>query len=266
MNRQPVVAGQFYPGNGPALRASVAGYLQGEPSGQRTLLAMAPHAGYVFSGAVAGNTIAQASLAKRIILIGPNHTGRGKKIAVWDEGRWLLPGIDVPVDSELAGAVLEIPGFSADYEAHLYEHSLEVILPFLGAVMDDFSIVPVAVAEPDLNSLLEAGMNLALILKKMNIDVSLVVSTDMSHYISHDQAEKIDRLAIDQVLAMDPEGLYRVVADNKISMCGVLPMVLGLACVRELGAKRARLTKYSTSGQVNNDFSKVVGYAGVLIS
>lgn len=266
MDRKPVVAGQFYPGNGPELRADVAEYLQGEPSDERTLLAMVPHAGYVFSGGVAGKTIGHANLAKRIILIGPNHTGRGQKIAVWSDGKWFAPGFEAPVDIEAAEAILQFPGFSADYEAHLYEHSLEVVLPFLGAALDDFSIVPVSVAEQDLDKLLEAGKNLAFALKKMNSDTSVVVSTDMSHYISHDQAEKIDQLAIDQILAMDPEGLYSVVMNNKISMCGVLAMVMGLACVMELGAKKAGLVSYSTSGDVNNDYSKVVGYAGVLIS
>jgi AmmeMemoRadiSam system protein B len=266
MDRQPVVAGQFYPGRGPALRVQVAEYLDGDPSAQRTLLAMAPHAGYIFSGKVAGKTIAQACLARRIILMGPNHTGRGQKIAVWCDGRWIMPGFDVPVDSELADTLIQLPGFSADYEAHLYEHSLEVVLPFLGQSMDDFTIVPVAVSESDPHALLKAGKKLGQELKKKSIEVSLVVSSDMSHYISHDQAKTIDRLAIDQILAMDPEGLYQVVMRNKISMCGVLPMVLGLACIRELGAQHAELVAYSTSGEINQDYSRVVGYAGILIS
>jgi AmmeMemoRadiSam system protein B len=266
MDRQPVVAGQFYPGRGSALRAQVAEYMDGDSSAQRTLLVMAPHAGYIFSGKVAGKTIAKASLARRIILMGPNHTGRGQKIAVWCDGRWIMPGFDVPVDSELADILIQLPGFSADYEAHFYEHSLEVVLPFLEQSLDDFAIVPVAVSESDPRALLKAGKKLGQELMQKSIDFSLVVSSDMSHYISHDQAKTIDRLAIDQILAMDPEGLYQVVRKNKISMCGVLPMVLGLACVRELGAQNAELVTYSTSGEINQDYSRVVGYAGILIS
>ncbi len=266
MDRQAVVAGQFYPGSPSALRAELAEYMQGNPSQERTLLAMVPHAGYVFSGGVAGKTIARANLARKIILLGPNHTGKGQKVAVWSDGKWVVPGLEVHVDPGLAEAVLQTPGFSADYEAHLYEHSLEVILPFLGAALEDFSMVPVAVAHSDPDYLLQAGRNLSTILTNMSTDVSLVVSSDMSHYISKHQAETNDRLAIDRMLAMDPEGLYRVVAENKISMCGVLPMVLGLACVRELGAGNARLVEYSTSGEVNQDYSRVVGYAGILVS
>ncbi len=266
MNRQPVVAGQFYPGNARSLRLEVSEYLQGEPSAEKTLLAMAPHAGYVFSGSTAGKTFARSRLAQKIILIGPNHTGRGEKIAVWPEGNWSLPGLEVPIDPQLVQAVLNIPGFIADHEAHTREHSLEVILPFLSAVLNGFSMAPIAVAEPDPEVLLAAGKNLGLALKNLGEDVSLVVSSDMSHYISHQQAEKIDRLAIDPILNIDPEDLYRVVLANRISMCGVLPMVLGLACVRELGAKKSLLVDYSTSGEVNHDYSRVVGYAGILIS
>jgi MEMO1 family protein len=266
MDRQPVVAGQFYPGSGPVLRADVAKYLQGSPSVERTLLAMVPHAGYVFSGSVAGRTVAQANLAGKVVLVGPNHTGRGQKIAVWNDGKWILPGFEVRVDSEMAEAILQQPGFSADYEAHLYEHSLEVVLPFLDAVKVDFSMVPVAVAEPGLNNLLEAGKNLALALKKMGDDVSIVVSTDMSHFISHHLAKEKDKLAIDRILSMDPEGLYQTVRSNNISMCGMLPMVLSLSCAKELGATNAKLVDYSTSGEVNKDYSQVVGYAGILVS
>lgn len=266
MDRQPVVAGQFYPGNWSGLKTQVDDYLQGETESDKTLLAMVPHAGYVFSGAVAGKTIARANLSRRIILLGPNHSGRGTKMAVWDKGKWIMPGFEAPVDSGLADILTQVNGFTADYEAHQQEHSLEVILPFLKVSLDKFSMVPVAVAESDLDLLLDAGKSLGQSLKNKGEDVSVVVSSDMSHYVSQDQAREKDQLAIDQVLALDPEGLYRTVAGNRISMCGMLPMVLGLACVRELGATKGRLVDYATSGDVNNDYSKVVGYAGLIVS
>jgi MEMO1 family protein len=266
MDRTPVVAGQFYPGNQTALQEAVAKYLQGSPSSQKTLLAMVPHAGYVFSGPTAGKTIASSHLADRVVLIGPNHTGRGQKLAVWSDGKWILPGLSVPVDSGLAASILDQPGFSADYEAHLYEHSLEVVLPFLHAVKSDLSVVPIAVAEPGLENLLLAGKNLALAIEETGLETSLVVSSDMSHFISHHQAEEKDKMAIDRILALDPEGLYRTVRSNNISMCGMLPMVLGLSCVKELGAAKATLVDYTTSGEVNKDYSQVVGYAGILVS
>lgn len=266
MDRTPIVAGQFYPGSRSALQEEVAKYLQGSPSLEKTLLVMVPHAGYVFSGSTAGKTIARSHLAERIVLIGPNHTGRGRKLAVWNDGKWIFPGSLVPVDSGLAAAILEQPGFSADYEAHLYEHSLEVVLPFLQAVKKDLSVVPVAVAEPGLENLLAAGKNLALAIQESGQETTLVVSSDMSHFISRHEAEEKDRMAIDRILDLDPEGLYRTVRSNNISMCGMLPMVLGLSCVKELGAQKAALVDYTTSGEVNRDYSQVVGYAGILVS
>ncbi|MFP4108448.1 MAG: AmmeMemoRadiSam system protein B [Desulfonatronovibrio sp.] len=266
MDRQPVVAGQFYPGNWSALQAQVDDYLQGEAEPDKTFLVMVPHAGYVFSGGVAGKTIARANLSRKIILLGPNHSGRGAKMAVWDKGNWIMPGFEAPVDSGLADIVMQVAGFTTDYAAHQQEHSLEAILPFLKVSLDKFSMVPVAVAESDPGLLVKAGKSLGQAIKNKGEDVSVVVSSDMSHYVSQDQARENDQLAIDRVLALDPEGLYRTVAENRISMCGMLPMVLGLACVRELGATKGRLVGYATSGDVNNDYSKVVGYAGIIIS
>ncbi|WP_028573887.1 AmmeMemoRadiSam system protein B [Desulfonatronovibrio hydrogenovorans] len=266
MDRTPVVAGQFYPSEPEALNQEVAGYLKGRKSDRKTILAMVPHAGYVFSGKTAGKALAMASLATRVILLGPNHTGRGTRLAVWPDGDWVMPGFRVKVDRELAGEMTENAGFSPDYQAHLHEHSLEVILPFLRMCLDDFSIVPAAVAEPRLETLMETGRSLAELIQKSGLDVCLVVSSDMSHYISHDQARKMDMSAIDRILALDPEGLFQVVRNKGISMCGILPMVLGLTCAIELGAQQAVLADYSTSGEVNQDFSQVVGYAGILVS
>lgn len=266
MNRQPVVAGQFYPGNEAALKDKVAGYLQGERDSQKTLLAMVPHAGYIFSGKVAGRTLARANLASRVVLLGPNHTGRGAKISVWPDGSWIIPGGEIKVDQELSSVLLGIDGFTADYDAHAGEHSLEVILPFLSVIRADFSMVPVAVSQTDLNNLLAAGKAIAHAVRQKDLEVSIVVSTDMSHYISHENASKVDAKALEQILELNPEGLYETVRANNISMCGVLPMVMGMACVKELGAKKAELVSYATSGEVNQDYSQVVGYAGMIIS
>ncbi|MFW5731342.1 MAG: AmmeMemoRadiSam system protein B [Desulfonatronovibrionaceae bacterium] len=266
MDRQPVVAGQFYPGQPEALKKKVVHYMQGMQGEQRTLLAMVPHAGYIFSGRVAGKTLAAANLADRMILLGPNHTGRGSRIAVWPDGRWHVPGASIQVDTDLSAILTSIPGFEADYQAHLQEHSLEVVMPFVSAIKDNCSMVPVAVSHADPQGLMEAGQSLGREIKSRNLDISLIVSSDMSHYISHEQAKKIDSLALERILALDPAGLYRTVREYNISMCGVLPMVLGLSCALELGARNSEMTVYATSGEVNNDYSQVVGYAGILVS
>ncbi|OLN28530.1 hypothetical protein DVDV_1549 [Desulfovibrio sp. DV] len=266
--RQPVVAGRFYPGDAAGLDRETAGYLaQAEPSSkQPTLLAMAPHAGAVYSGPVAGRTLGAARLADTLLLLGPNHTGQGARLAVWPSGVWRIPGHDVPVDDALAAALLAAaPGLVPDQAAHLGEHSLEVLLPFLCQVRPACRIVPVAVAEPDLAALAETAAAVAGVLAGWEQPVSVVVSSDMSHYVSHDTAKTRDSLALDRILALDPPGLYQVVREAGITMCGVLPMVLGLFVVLALGAKSARLAAYATSAEVSGDYGQVVGYAGVLV-
>jgi AmmeMemoRadiSam system protein B len=266
--RQPVVAGRFYPGDAATLTRETAASLAlaEAPSSRPTLLAMAPHAGSVYSGPVAGRTLGAARLADTLLLLGPNHTGRGLPLAVWPSGAWRIPGQDVPVDAPLAAALLEAaPGLRPDREAHLGEHSLEVLLPFLRQVRPQCRIVPVAVAEPDLAVLAGTAAALAGVLAGWPQPVSVIVSSDMSHYVSHDTAKKLDSLALARILALDPQGLYRVVREVGITMCGVLPMVLGLSVVLALGASSARLAAYATSGEVSGDFGQVVGYAGVLV-
>ena len=266
--RQPVVAGRFYPDDATALARDTAGYLARAeaPSKRPTLLAMAPHAGAVYSGPVAGRTLGAARLADTLLLLGPNHTGQGARLALWPSGGWRIPGHDVPVDDLLAAALLAAaPGLVPDQAAHLGEHSLEVLLPFLCQVRPGCRIVPVAVAEPDLAVLAETALAVAEVLAGWGQPVSVVVSSDMSHYVSHDTAQKRDSLALDRILALDPPGLYRVVREAGITMCGVLPMVLGLFVVLALGAKSARLAAYATSAEVSGDYGQVVGYAGVLV-
>jgi len=266
--RQPVVAGRFYPADADALARETAGYLAqaDAPSERSTLLAMAPHAGAVYSGSVAGRTLGAARLAGTLLLLGPNHTGRGARLAVWPDGIWRIPGQDVPVDDALAAALLAAaPQLVPDREAHLGEHSLEVLLPFLRQVRPDCRIVPVAVADPDVTVLAAAAAAMAGVLAGWPQPVSVVVSSDMSHYVSHKTATKLDSLALARALDLDPEGLCRVVREAGISMCGVLPMALGLFLVLALGASSARLAAYATSGEVSGDYDQVVGYAGVLV-
>lgn len=270
MDRQPVVAGQFYTGSARALDAEVRGYLAAaQPPEERdrpTLLAMVPHAGYMYSGGVAGLTLGQANLAKSILLLGPNHTGQGRSLAVWPQGRWLTPLGAAQVDEALAAACLAADQhLTPDPAAHLQEHSLEVVVPFLQAKVPGFSMVPMAVAERNAETLLSVARNLAGAVKAANRPVSVVVSSDMSHYVTHEQAKERDALAVQAMLDLNPSGLYEVVRRHGISMCGVLPMTLGLALAKELGATRARLAAYATSGQASGDYRRVVGYAGVLV-
>lgn len=267
--RHPVVAGQFYPGRAPELLHQVEACLAqaGPAETAPTLLAMVPHAGYIYSGAVVGRTLGAARLADRLLLFGPNHTGRGRRLAVWPDGDWRIPGRTVAVDRELAAALTAAePRLTPDAEAHLREHSLEVVLPFLSVTNPDCRVVPVAVSESDPRVLAEVATAMAGVIAGLGAPVSIVVSSDMSHYVSHDTARRLDGLALSRVLDLDPEGLYATVRERGITMCGVLPMVLGLHLAKALGAGEARLVAYATSGEVTGDTSQVVGYAGVLVS
>lgn len=268
MDRDPIVAGKFYPGTPEAWKREVVEYLSphGESSAQEALLAMLPHAGYIFSGRIVGKTLSRTKLADTILLLGPNHTGQGSRLSVWPDGKWNLPGTYLQVESALAREILGTDKyFQSDYSGHMFEHSLEVILPFLWMINNNIKIVPICVAEPELSTLLRAGENLASILQSWSNPVSIIVSSDMSHFMTSDQAKAKDDLAIQAIKNLNPEALYSTVRQNNISMCGVFPMTLGLQIARELKASRAELVDYANSGDVTGDYNQVVAYAGMLI-
>jgi len=268
-DRRPAVAGQFYTEDPAALAEEIRGYLVGaKPQDEaRTILAMAPHAGYYYSGRVAGLTLGQANLGETILLLGPNHTGLGKPLALWPDGRWQFPGGALPVDEELAALLMDQePKLTADTLAHQREHSLEVMLPFLAAINPQTRIVPICVSHPGLETLLAVGRSVGTALRGFPRSVSILVSSDMSHFVHHELAKQLDAQALAPALALDPARFYETVRGEGISMCGVLPMTLGLAAALELGATKAELVEYATSGEVNGEMRRVVGYAGLLVS
>jgi MEMO1 family protein len=268
MDREPIVAGKFYPGSRSTWEPMVRRFLEnGEQAQTHTILAMAPHAGYVFSGKIAGQTLGRARLAPTVVLLGPNHTGRGASLALWPDGRWKVPGAELQVEGELAERLLqEEPSISKEYEAHRFEHSLEVMIPFLWTLDPNMRIVPLCVAENSIDGLRKAGEGLARVIKGWSGPVSVLVSSDMSHYVSHEQAKSRDSMALDAVLQLNPPGLFETVRRQGITMCGVLPMTMGLFASRILGGTKAELVSYATSGEVSGDYDQVVGYAGVIVS
>lgn len=269
MIRKPAWAGRFYPDDSKELARDVEEYLRGAeaPAEGKTLLAMVPHAGYMFSGGVAGKTLGTANLAKTIVLLGPNHTGMGTPFSVWDEGRWEVPGGALDVNAAFATALLATDSrFTSDCQAHLSEHSLEVMIPFLRAIDPEATIVPVSVSNSNPQSLVETGRLLARVISDWSEPVSILVSSDMSHMIPADRAQKLDHMAIDCVTRLDPSALFSTVMENRITMCGVLPMTMGLEAACALGATHAELVAYANSGDVLGDHSEVVGYAGMLVA
>lgn len=268
MDREPVVAGKFYSGSRQGWMNEVQGYLSGDSgsTAKQALLAMLPHAGYMFSGKVAGKTLSLIQLNETVLLLGPNHSGQGARLSVWPDGKWELPGSYLEVEESLANEVLNShPRLEKNYTAHMYEHSLEVILPFLCAINKNTRFVPVCVAEPDFDILQDVGKKLGSTLKNWSNPVSIIVSSDMSHFIPSDQAKSKDELAIQAISELSPEKLCSTVRTNNISMCGVFPMTLGLCIARELNASGAELVDYANSGDVTGDYKQVVSYAGMLV-
>ncbi|SDB12114.1 hypothetical protein SAMN05660653_00576 [Desulfonatronum thiosulfatophilum] len=267
MDRSYIVGGKFYPGTRPAWETEVRNYLEPRNiQAEQALLAMVPHAGYAYSGAIAGKTLSAVSVPETILLLGPNHTGLGASFAVWPSGRWILPGAYLNVDTRLAQSIIDSTPATADHQAHNQEHSLEVILPFLYVLNPDLRIVPMAVSETKLDNLLSIGQDLAGVLSKWTTPVLIVVSSDMSHFISAEQAKYQDDLALSAILELDPVKFYLTVRSGNISMCGVLPMTIGLTIVNSMGGSQAKIIAYGTSGDVSGEFSQVVGYAGVVIT
>jgi hypothetical protein len=228
---------------------------------------MVPHAGYLYSGRVAAATFAAIRLPRRFVLLGPNHTGLGQPIAIMDEGSWSLPAGEAEIDASLAAAVLQACGAARrDEAAHRREHALEVQLPFLQRLAERFRFVPICVGTLELEALLDLGRGVAEAIRGAGEEALIVISSDMSHYLPASTAERLDRRALERVLAIDPQGLHRVVLSEDISMCGIAPAVAGLEAARRLGAASARLVAYSNSGERSGDFESVVGYAGVAVT
>lgn len=265
MIRYPAVAGQFYPGSLRDLDREVRRHTRDDAQKVRAKGIVVPHAGYLYSGAVAGEVFSSVETPERHVLFCPNHTGRGAEAALMARGSWKMPWGEVPVDAELAARLLEVsPLLQEDPSAHRDEHSLEVQLPFLRRFRENFRFVPVALGRLSLGDCRSLGEAVGRCLREDPDPPLLIASSDMSHYEPDRAAREKDRKAIDAMLALDPEALYRTVRDERISMCGVVPATVVLFAAREMGATAARLARYATSAEVGGDYNRVVGYAGLI--
>jgi len=266
MIRKPVVAGQFYPQTEASLRKMLSKLIEPDLEKQEVKGIILPHAGYVYSGGVAGKAISKAELKKTVIILGTNHTGTGKPFSIMTKGSWMTPLGEVKIDIEIAESILKHSSLlEEDSIAHMYEHSIEVELPFLQYVRKDLRIVPIVISNSGLKNYQELGKDIADGFQKIGRAATFIASTDFTHYESKDAAEEKDRQAIDAILALDEEALFSVVKENNISMCGTAPTCTLISVCKNLGAKKASLVKYSTSGDISGDYSSVVGYAGLLI-
>ncbi|MFO7765514.1 MAG: AmmeMemoRadiSam system protein B [Pelovirga sp.] len=266
MIRQPVVAGLFYPSSTSELKRQLASFITTTEEQKEVSAAILPHAGYVYSGDVAGEVISRIKVPQLVVLLGPNHHGRGGQIAVTGADSWVTPLGEVAIAADFRTYLLnQIPQLTVDDRSHEQEHSLEVLLPFLQYVQPQLNVVPVALKDLDLEESSRFGESLARAINNWNQPVLLVASSDMNHFLPAQENARLDARAIAAMTRFDPSGLYQVVDENQISMCGVLPVVSVMAAAKALGAQHCELVRYSHSGEKSGDNSRVVGYAGLLI-
>jgi AmmeMemoRadiSam system protein B len=268
--RHPAVAGRFYPGDPESLRQEATSYLSQSSFTQETPVraigCIAPHAGYMYSGHVAGAVFSSVEVPQTCIVMCPNHTGMGQALSMMSQGRWETPLGDVPIDADLAADLKRrFPALEEDSAAHRAEHGAEVELPFLQLRQPELRFVPIALGTGRFAVLEQLGNAIADAIADRNEPVLIVASSDMNHYESDTLTRIKDQRALEKILTLDARGLHEVVTQQEISMCGYGPAVAMLTAASKLGAKSAQLVKYATSGDVSGDRDMVVGYAGVVI-
>jgi AmmeMemoRadiSam system protein B len=264
--RHPAVAGLFYPHRPPEMDRELARLLRETEPKRSARGLVVPHAGWVYSGRVAGEVYGQVRLPRLAVVLGPNHTGLGPAGSLMASGRWAVPGGEVSIAAGLAEAILAASSvLEADELAHVREHAIEVQLPFLRRLRPDLGFVPITLMRSDLAFCADVGRAVATAVKDWSEPVLLVCSTDLNHYEPQEVSNRKDRLAIDALLSLGPERLLSTVREHRISMCGVAPAVAALVAVTELGATTAELVRYETSASVSGDYDRVVGYAGLMI-
>ncbi|MBQ8018055.1 MAG: AmmeMemoRadiSam system protein B [Methanobrevibacter sp.] len=277
MLRQPAVAGSFYPNDPDKLKELIessflddagVGYvpeLNSFDGSDYPINIMVPHAGYQYSGAIASHgycEIVKNGFPEVFIIISPNHTGFGSEISVFNEGEWITPLGNIEVDSEFANKIIDSSDIaSADFSAHLREHSIEVQLPFLQYFSSDFKIVPITMGKQTFvtsNDLANAIFNAA---NELNKSYCVIASTDLSHFNNQEKANKVDGFVLEDIEEMNEFKLFEEVVQYNITMCGYGPVMTAISLSKRCGKNNSEILAYGTSGDVSGDFTSVVGYA-----
>jgi MEMO1 family protein len=266
LRRSPAVAGQFYHGTATKLHQQVEHYIDRSTRKEKVIAIVSPHAGLVYSGSVAGAVYSSIDFPETFVLIGPNHTSLGAQISMMASGEWEIPTGVFSIDEKISYKIaMNVPIVAKDAKAHMFEHSLEVQLPFIAYFSKIAKIVPIIILSASVEECRILGEGIAKAVKDVGSSVVVVASSDMSHYVPDDVARKKDGKAIERILSLDPEGLYEIVGKERISMCGYIPVTTMLFAAKTLGAQSARLVKYATSAEVSGDYEHVVGYAGIVL-
>jgi AmmeMemoRadiSam system protein B len=266
MLRRPAVAGQFYSEKPEILKNELGRYLEGGAHDRAATGIIVPHAGYVFSGSIAAEAYKAVEIPRTVLLLGPDHHGLSGPATAFASGSWQTPLGEVPIAEDLASRLLaDCDLLEADESAQRFEHSIEVQIPFLQMLRADLRILPISLGHASLDSWLRLGRQLGQSLRQWHERVLLVASSDMNHFESAVHTERVDRLAIEQMENFDPTGLYKLVRERNISMCGVIPATVMLEAASVLGATSCQLLCHAHSGMVNRDMQSVVGYASLII-
>jgi AmmeMemoRadiSam system protein B len=277
MLRQPAVAGAFYPDNPETLKKLIescflddagVGFIPEPKSfdgGDYPINVMVPHAGYQYSGAIASHgycEIVKNGFPEVFIIISPNHTGLGSEISVFNEGEWITPLGNVEVDNEFADAIIEHSSIaSADFTAHIREHSIEVQLPFLQYFSDDFKIVPITMGRQNFVTSSDLSKAILEASDMLNKSYCVIASTDLSHFNNQEKANKVDGFVLEDIEEMDEFKLFEEVVQYNITMCGYGPVMTTMALSKSCDKSTGEILAYATSGDVTGDFTSVVGYA-----
>jgi AmmeMemoRadiSam system protein B len=266
MQRQPAVSGQFYPGTAESLSAELSQLVVRTAFTQQVKGIVAPHAGYIYSGAIAGKIYGTIKIPAAVLILGPNHHGIGYPAALYPEGEWLTPLGALKINGYLNKLITQhVQVAKLDSVAHQFEHSLEVQAPFIQYLRPDATISALCLGFGDYQTVEAMGLGLAEAIRRYGEDVLIVASSDMSHYESAAAAKRKDDSALQRLLSFDAEGMLDICRRDNITMCGVVPSAVMLIATKELGASHAELIAYGTSGDVTGDNKQVVAYASVAV-
>ncbi len=270
--RQPCAAGKFYPASRQAIRKQIELFSENKKAAalrREAVACLLPHAGYIYSGQAAYDVISRIEIKGTLVILGPNHTGMGEPFSIMAEGVWEMPSGALNINNVLAKELLGASNLlKPDSLAHQFEHSIEVELPLLQYFKKDFSFVPIVIGSPDFKSCRQLGLDIASAVKNARLEkeVLIIASSDMTHYEDAQSAKKKDLRAIEALEALDESALWSYVRELDITMCGYAPAIAMLSAAKALEAKRGELITYRNSGDVTGDYSSVVGYAGIVIS
>lgn len=267
ITRQPAVAGSFYSNDAVQLKSDIEDFVIRGCDKQPALGVVSPHAGYIYSGRVAGNLYSRIIIPDTVVILAPNHTGYGVPYSIWPGGQWHTPMGDVKIDEEVVEELIRVCNLlEKDQQAHLGEHAAEVQIPFIQYFNPRIEIVVMVISARNIADLKNIGKKLSQVLQKLRPGALVVASSDMTHHESQASANRKDKIAISEVLALNEDALYRKVQEMNITMCGIYPVVTMLVCSKERGATKAELVRYETSGDVTGDYDHVVGYAGIMVN